>query len=146
MEEAVQSTKVGKKLAPFNPANDEVVDAALELLHVRDNDIIYDLGCGDARLLVKACTLNQTVRAVGIEYDLDICERARALVQSNNLSSEQIQIFHDNVLNIDFSAATCIFVYLVPEGMAMLKESFLQALARGVRIVSYVFSIPDLTP
>ena len=53
MEEAVQSTKVGKKLAPFNPANDEVVDVALELLHVRDNDIIYDLGCGDAKLLVK---------------------------------------------------------------------------------------------
>jgi hypothetical protein len=41
------------------------------------------------------------------------------------------------VLNVDFSEASCIFVYLVPEGMAMLRNSFLEALDRGVRIVSY---------
>jgi hypothetical protein len=53
MEDVSQSTKVGKKLAPFNPASAEVVDTALELLQIKDNDVIYDLGCGDARLLVK---------------------------------------------------------------------------------------------
>ena len=48
-----QSNKIGKKLAPFNPASSEVVEIALNLLQIHDNDIIYDLGCGDARLLVK---------------------------------------------------------------------------------------------
>jgi hypothetical protein len=172
MEDVSQSTKVGKKLAPFNPASAEVVDTALELLQIKDNDVIYDLGCGDARLLVKvgnaeckdqllakgslellriswrhcnrvsyqivqACSLNPTIRAVGIEYDSDIYQRACALVAGSGLPTEQIRVLHDNVLNVDFSEATCIFVYLVPEGMAMLRNSFLEALGRGVRIVSY---------
>jgi hypothetical protein len=47
------STKVGKKLAPFNPASHEVVEMALNMLQIRDYDVLYDLGCGDARLLVQ---------------------------------------------------------------------------------------------
>lgn len=44
---------------------------------------------------------------------------------------------HDNVLNIDFSEATCIFIYLVPEGMKLLQPLLVDALRRGVRIVTY---------
>jgi precorrin-6B methylase 2 len=47
------STKVGKKLAPFNPASHEVVEMALDMLQIHDYDVLYDLGCGDARLLVQ---------------------------------------------------------------------------------------------
>jgi hypothetical protein len=47
------STKVGKKLAPFNPASHEVVEMALDMLQIREYDVLYDLGCGDARLLVQ---------------------------------------------------------------------------------------------
>lgn len=78
-----------------------------------------------------------TVRAKGIEYDYDIYQRACALVESSGFNNERVQILHDNVLNIDFSEATCIFVYLVPEGMALLKTAFQESLERGVRIVSY---------
>ena len=60
MEDIAQSTKIGKKLAPFNPAGVEVVDVALELMKICDNDIIYDLGCGDARLLVMVRALLTT--------------------------------------------------------------------------------------
>jgi hypothetical protein len=80
---------------------------------------------------------NSTIRAKGIEYDSEIYQRACALVEGSELNRERVQIIHDNVLNIDFSEATCIFVYLVPEGMALLKQQFLDSLERGVRIVSY---------
>ncbi len=53
MEDISQPTKIGKKLAPFNPAGNEVVDIALELLQIQSGDVLYDLGCGDARLLAK---------------------------------------------------------------------------------------------
>jgi hypothetical protein len=53
MNEPDQSETIGEKLAPFNPAGFEVVDIALSLLNIGENDTIYDLGCGDARLLVK---------------------------------------------------------------------------------------------
>lgn len=49
----------------------------------------------------------------------------------------KIQIIHDNVLNIDISSATVIFVYLVPEGIRKMKNTLLEALSRGVRIVTY---------
>lgn len=49
----------------------------------------------------------------------------------------QIRILHDNVLNIDFSEATCIFVYLVPEGMLLLRDLLRAAIERGVRVVTY---------
>jgi hypothetical protein len=53
MDQVSESVKIGKKLAPFNPAGSEVVQTALELLNIVDYDILYDLGCGDARLLVQ---------------------------------------------------------------------------------------------
>jgi len=53
MEDTVSAQKIGKKLAPFNPAGNEVVDIVLELLQVKSGDVLYDLGCGDARLLAK---------------------------------------------------------------------------------------------
>lgn len=55
MEDTTQALKIGKKLAPFNPAGNEVVDIALELLQVKSGDVLYDLGCGDARLLARVC-------------------------------------------------------------------------------------------
>jgi hypothetical protein len=44
---------VGEKLAPYNPTNIEAIETALDLLNIQDNDIVYDLGCGDARFLVQ---------------------------------------------------------------------------------------------
>eukprot|EP01032_Pedospumella_encystans_P015222 gene15222-17428_t len=146
MATEAQTLKIGKKLAPFNPAGNEVVDIALELLQVKSGDVLYDLGCGDARLLARACQLNPLISGVGIEYDQEIYMRACELIRNHNLCEPQVRIMHDNVLNIDFSDATCIFVYLVPEGMKLLQPSLLEALRRGVRIVTYVFSIPELTP
>jgi precorrin-6B methylase 2 len=48
-----ESAVLGRKLAPYNPTNAECVSLALELLDIRDNDILYDLGCGDGRFLVQ---------------------------------------------------------------------------------------------
>lgn len=53
MEDTSQAVKIGRKLAPFNPAGNEVVDIALDLLKIKSGDILYDLGCGDARLLAR---------------------------------------------------------------------------------------------
>ncbi|RYH16850.1 hypothetical protein EON65_29410 [archaeon] len=49
----ISAATVGAKLAPFNPSHDEVVEIALDLMQLRSDDVLYDLGCGDARILVK---------------------------------------------------------------------------------------------
>ena len=59
----------------------------------------------------------------------------------------RIEIIHDSVENVDFSEATAIFVYLVPEGLKAIQQQLAVAVnERGVRLVSYVFSVPGLVP
>lgn len=137
--------RIGIKLAPYNPSGMEVVDIAIKLLDIQDNDIFYDLGCGDGRLLITSCQLNKLIKCVGIEYDIDIYNKAIELVNKYELA-EQITILHDNVLNIDFDNATKLFIYLIPDGIKQLKDKLVNALERDAIIVTYVFSIPDIQP
>jgi len=118
--------------------------------------LLYDLGCGDARLLVRACHRAPALHCIGIEYDLPVLERARQFVQqasnnnnNNNNVTARIALFHDNVLNLsldDLCQAAYIFIYLVPAGMSVLAERLAQAVERGARVVTYVFSVPGLVP
>jgi hypothetical protein len=98
------------------------------------------------RFLVQACQRVAGLRCFGVEYDSALCERARANVASSGLSSGQVSILHQSVLDADLSQATALFVYLVPEGIAKLRPALLQAMQRGARVVTYVFSVPDLPP
>lgn len=127
---------VGVRLAPFNPSHDEVVAIALGLMSLQPSDVLYDLGCGDGRVLVKACQENPLLKATGVEYDRSVYDRAVQLVAASQLS-EQITIIHGNVLDVEFGDATSIFVYLLPEGMKQLRDRFCSVLAKGGRIVSY---------
>lgn len=88
VEQSLIMTTVGEKLAPFNPTNNEAIDIALEMQQVVDNDVLYDLGCGDARYLVRACSKNPTLRGVGIEYDRDVYKKACTNVEQSNTGSQ----------------------------------------------------------
>ena len=179
MEE--DSEKVGQKLAPFNPANDAVVETALRLLQLRPKDTFFDLGCGDGRLLIAAAE-RCGARAVGFEYDRRWVDAARKAAAARGLlmSSDSddapavassspsplhrhfpamvtkpveppargsVRVDHANVLDVSFDDATAIYAYLVPEGMRALQERLLVAIReRGVRVVTYVFSLPGVTP
>lgn len=140
MDEINETARIGKKLAPYNPTNLECIHLALDIFELRSEDILYDLGCGDARLLVEAKNRIPDIKILGIEYDFQLVELAR-----KNLSDHQA-IIHENVLNIDITPATAIFIYLVPEGIAAIRDSLLSALSRNVKIITYVFSIPGLQP
>lgn len=139
---------LGRKLAPFNPINVPCALIALEMLDVGsmpNESILYDLGCGDGRVLMEACKVNTGIRAVGVEYDLNLCERARENIRKNGLDSRAF-VVHANIMDADTADAVSIFVYLVPEGLRAIKEMLLSALDRNVKIVTYVFSIPGITP
>ena len=139
---------LGRKLAPFNPINIACAILALEMLDVKSmssGSVLYDLGCGDGRVLMEACKINIGVRAVGVEYDVNLCERARGNINMNGYSS-RVTVLHANVMNADIADASAVFVYLVPEGIRAIEEILLSALDRNVKIVTYVFSIPNITP
>jgi tRNA1(Val) A37 N6-methylase TrmN6 len=111
--------KKGKKLAPFNPTPDEVIDTALALLRIKAGDVVYDLGCGDARFLIAAAKQSD-VKGLGVEYDKQFVEKAQSRIEESGLE-DRITVVHENVLNVDLSPATSIFIYLVPEGMKLIE-------------------------
>ena len=149
-KEQATSHCLGPKLAPYNPTNVECITMALTMLGLGDHEYLFDLGCGDGRFMIEAIRRNNNVRAIGIEYDLNLCIRAQDNVSKslNVEQAERCKVVHENVLNTDLSDATAIFIYLVPEGMKALRETLIELLKKekGVRIVTYVFSIPGLVP
>ena len=86
--------------------------------------------------MVQAWKRSQHIRAIGVEYDAAIYQKALKVLQENNLQ-DSIQVLHDNVLNIDISDATVLFVYLVPDGMKKMREALINAIERGARVVTY---------
>lgn len=71
---------VGPKLAPFTPSGNGVLDHALDLLALSSDDVLFDLGCGDARMLVLAAK-KTGARCIGVEYDKALVQRARARIE-----------------------------------------------------------------
>ena len=57
-EEVTEDENIGPKLAPFNPTSTEAIQIALDLLELKDDDVLYDLGCGDGRLLIEVIIMN----------------------------------------------------------------------------------------
>mmetsp|Transcript_30029 Transcript_30029/g.50649 ORF Transcript_30029/g.50649 Transcript_30029/m.50649 type:complete len:181 (+) Transcript_30029:33-575(+) len=141
-QDAGPGPRIGENLAPFNPSMQPVVDTALELLALTDSDVLYELGCGDGRVMIAAAIATPGLRCVGIEYDAEYAERARRAVETAGLE-ERVSVIHGNVLDVYMSDATSVFVYLVPKGMKLVAP-MLKSLVdeRGGRIVSYIFSVP----
>ena len=132
---------------PTNPPT-RTISAVAAAATASGLPLLYDLGCGDARLLVRACLRAPLMQCIGIEYDLPVLDRAHLLVNQAHMSS-RVALYHDNVLNLtqqDLCQATYIFIYLVPAGMSALAQRLTAAINSGVRVVTYVFSIPGLVP
>jgi len=142
-EPATASGCIGTKLAPFNPSDPQVVEAALELLALTAADRFYDLGCGDGRLLVAAAK-SAGCACEGVEYDARWAAAAQAAAAASGLPD--IAVVHGNALDTDLSGMTACFVYLCPAGMKELAPRFIARLAAGARIVTYMFSIPGASP
>eukprot|EP00968_Pinguiococcus_pyrenoidosus_P010218 scaffold803_cov310-Pinguiococcus_pyrenoidosus.AAC.131 len=141
---AQDASKRGPYLAPFLPSSEIVQRESLRMLELTSDAVLYDIGCGDARLLVEAAR-QHGCQGIGIDYDEAIVLKARESVAQSGLA-DAIAILHENALETDLRAAHRIFVYLMPKGMAALRTTFVRILSEGGRIVSYVFSIPDLEP
>ncbi|CAK4611202.1 hypothetical protein LEN26_008280 [Aphanomyces euteiches] len=146
---------MSSNLAPFNPTGDGAIQVAMEMLNPSKDDILYDIGCGDARFLVNvAATIGCT--CVGIEYDETLVGRARALIDQRGVT-HLVSIRHEDATEADFSNATLLFLYLVPKGIQRLLPRYVfmipthcsgleEARAHGVRICTNIFSIPPWTP
>lgn len=95
------------KLAPFNPSCDTSIALALEILNLQDGDVLFDLGCGDGRILIRAVHSRQDCRCVGIEIDDVFATRAQEAIRQQLSLEEQrrIEIRRQDLLETQGAAA-----------------------------------------
>ncbi|KAF0700226.1 Aste57867_9235 [Aphanomyces stellatus] len=141
---APPTTTTMTNLAPFNPTGDGAIEAAMDMLRPSKEDVVYDIGCGDARFLVAAAE-TFGCKCVGIEYDAELVRRAHALIEQRHMEAH-VTVRHEDATEADFSDATLLFLYLVPKGIQRLLPRLEEARARGVKICTNIFSIPSWTP
>ena len=91
-----------KTLAPFNPSSQQIIDMALDILDLKSDDVVFDIGCGDGRFLIEAVKHYEGLRCIGIEIDDVFVRRARRTIAAD-LSpheSSRIEIRHEDALQL----------------------------------------------
>jgi precorrin-6B methylase 2 len=131
-------------LAPVYPSPESVVDKMLTVAEVRPGEMVYDLGCGDGRIVIAAAQKFRA-RAVGIEIRRDIYEGTLARVASLGLS-DQVRIVHGNALKYDLSPADVVTLYLLTSSNERLKPILEKDLKPSARVVSHDFEIRGWKP
>ncbi|MDH3443419.1 MAG: class I SAM-dependent methyltransferase [Deltaproteobacteria bacterium] len=129
---------------PFLPTPMEVVDRMLELADVKKGDVVYDLGSGDGRIVIRAAK-KYGVRAVGIEVDETLNAGARKAARAEG-ASHLVEFRAEDALKLDLSRATVVTLYMLPWFNEAMKPSFRKYLKPGVRIVAHDFGIEGWEP
>jgi cyclopropane fatty-acyl-phospholipid synthase-like methyltransferase len=125
---------------PFVVSAEPVVEAMLDLAGVRAGDVLYDLGCGDGRVVVAAA--GRGARATGIDIDPAPLNFARANARRAGVEA-RVRFVRGDFFQADLRDATVVTLYLSPEVNQRLLPKLLDELAPGSRIVSHKFDMGD---
>ena len=129
---------------PFVPTPIEVIDRMLELAEVKKSDVIYDLGSGDGRIVIRAAK-KYGVRAVGIEMDSSLLDKARKAAKAEGVG-HLVEFRSEDALKADISRATVVTLYMLPWFNEAMKPNFKKMLKPGARIVAHDFGIEGWEP
>jgi precorrin-6B methylase 2 len=132
-----------KKIVPFVPTPQEVVDKMVELAGVKKGDLVYDLGSGDGRIVITAA--KKGAKAVGYEIDGDLVKQSRDNIRKASVQ-ELAEIRQQDILTVDLSPASVVTMYLLPDVNLQLKPKILSQLKPGSRVVSHAFDMGDWKP
>ncbi len=124
----------------YTPMPRKLVYAILELLKLSDKDVLWDLGCGDGRILIAAARI-YGARAIGVEIRRWLTRIAIRNIRKFNLS-DRVAIICGDFFRINLSSATAITLYLSTKVNNVLKKKFVSELKDGTRIISLDFEIP----
>jgi len=133
-----------ESLAPYVPTPQDVVDRMLQLAEVTAKDVIYDLGCGDGRIVVTAAK-KYGARGVGFDIDPQRIKEAEANAKREGVENLAKFILKD-AMTVDVSPATVVTLYLLPDSNRKLRPILTRQLRPGSRIVSHAFDMDEWEP
>jgi SAM-dependent methyltransferase len=133
-----------RPLAPFAATPLDVVDRMLILASVGPGDVVYDLGCGDGRIVIAAAQ-KFGARGVGVDIDPDLIDQAQTSARRAGVDS-RVRFFVQDAMTIDLSEATVVTLYLLSASNVKLRPILSRQLRPGGRIVSHNFAMGDWEP
>ncbi len=133
-----------KKLAPFVASPQRIVDRMLEIASIKPTDTVYDLGCGDGRILLQAAQ-KYNAKAVGIEIDDKLVQMTNDRIVSMGLQN-RVKVQQGNLLDADLSGADVVTIYLLTQSNEVLRPKLEKMLKPGTRVVSYDYAVPGWKP
>jgi SAM-dependent methyltransferase len=128
----------------FAPTMEGVADAMLKLAKITADDVVYDLGSGDGRIVMLAAQ-KYRARGVGIELDPRLVEMSREIARDAEVL-DRVTFVEGDLFAADISAATIVTLYLSPGVNKRLEPKLRRELRPGTRIVSHQFPIGTWTP
>jgi predicted RNA methylase len=131
-------------LAPAYPTPQTVVETMLKMADVKAGETVYDLGCGDGRIVITAARQFHA-KGVGIEIRGDIAHATQGRVASLGLA-DQVKIIQGDALKTDLSRADVVTLYLLTSSNEKLKPILEKHLKPSARVVSHDFEIKGWNP
>jgi cyclopropane fatty-acyl-phospholipid synthase-like methyltransferase len=129
---------------PYVPTENNVVRAMLKLAGIRGSDTVFDLGCGDGRIVILAAR-EYKAHGVGIDLNPQRIQEARENAKRNRVES-LVRFEENDLFEADIHEATVVTIYLLPEVNLRLRPKLLRDLKPGARIVSHSFDMGDWKP
>jgi SAM-dependent methyltransferase len=126
---------------PYVSTPYQVVEEMLRIAKVNQNDVLYDLGCGDGRVVITAAKMFGC-RGVGVDLDPQRIEESRENARKENLEN-RVKFVQQDLFEADISEATVVTLYLLSSVNLKLRPRLLQELKPGTRIVSHDFSMGE---
>jgi Mycolic acid cyclopropane synthetase len=142
--QAAPESDEGKKIVPYVPTPQDVVERMLELAQVKKGDVIYDLGSGDGRIVVTAAK-KYGVRAVGFEIDPERIKESHENIKKAGVG-HLVEIRQQDIRTVNLAPATVLTLYLLPEVNLMIRPNIWKQMKPGSRVVSHDFDMGDWKP
>jgi SAM-dependent methyltransferase len=129
---------------PYVVTPPEVVQVMLTMADVHDNDIVYDLGSGDGRIVIAAAR-DRGAHGIGVELDGDLVRQSRANAHRAGVA-DKVKFLQQDLFKTDLHEATVVTMYLLPKINLELRPKLLAELNPGCRIVSHTYDMGDWQP
>jgi len=132
------------KDVPYVPTPTEVVEEMLEVANVKEGDVVYDLGCGDGRIVITAAKKHGAT-GVGVDIDPERIAESKENARAAGVT-DKVKFVEGDLFEMDFSKATVLTLYLLPSVNLRLRDTILEDLKPGTRVVSHAFDMGDWEP
>ncbi len=129
---------------PYVPTPYEVVEEMLRMAKVTADDVVYDLGCGDGRIVITAAQ-KYGARGVGVDIDPRRIQESQANAAKAGVT-DRVRFIEGDLFQVDIREATVVTLYLLPDVNLRLRPKLLRELRPGARIVSHDYDMGDWEP